>query len=882
MAEDLKLNQKRFTQLNEKVSETEYDILYPETHAEVVHTTTERQFVSESEKELWNVSLRFAGSWNANTVYNVNEIVEYQEKYYLMVNVDDSLTVQGNNFRPKEDSSTTVVSNSVIWRNINYEAYIANRADTVRVDNKATPSTYRVVFTGSDQYAQLYSNEAELKFKIENQVIDGETQAVGTLIVDRVQGTVTHAEKADEADHAKEADHATNADHATEADHATNADHALDADHADNADVADKYVEYTYDSTGKHTGTSGQTPYISDEFHEIDKRFEDLASGELNIKVKPLEIKFDGVKKVEFDGSIARSVDIKQTYEPKDLVDFLDGQNKIKEKWLPSSIVGAMNFIGTFDASTGNIETDLRDFLYNEDGTVVTDTNGQPVRRNFKVGDYFIVVTAGSYDPAGNYQRNPEIDGQGDDQDLPFYQVGDWTVYIYKDGTAASTHQEEWIKIDNTDSVRTVNDQIGDVKTFKGTYVEGGKQYYQGDIVRCGVSLYLATKNFVSDTAENDINSGNLYIFGKVYQGSSPITVNNITDVISHDKTTVTTNEYETITLNNKEATIDVTLLGYDDWGHINATGVQKYKLGDFFQDSTRPIQVKGAELLKGEGEERKYPVNYTADETWISVVGTKGADNAEIKFSHKTLASAPTVKPDPASDTTLYFGSSFKIPTITFDKAGHYSSQGSVTFTLSEEAIQHRHFDVTKVGNALTILAHEYADDLEAGRFYNTSAPKMSNTTADPNYLLGFKGSIEAYSFIQRGNEVLDETITVSSGYDYYGEVNPDYDPNDPSKGPARFEKEIIGTYNKTTNTITLGESGLFSGNEPRTYSAVAFNKQGIAVAGGYVLQFGGDTAATNVPSTALVVGGLFFRRRSSLVSSSLTPTASLEEALV
>lgn len=879
MPEDLTLNQKRFTQLNEKVSETQYDILYPETHAEVVHTTEERQFVSEAEKELWNAGLRFVGSWAINKTYNQNEVVAYNGKYYIMVSAEPTRGVT-----PLENVEVTLSDQVAVWRNINYEAYLADRASAVSVTNQNNTNTYNVLFvnTSQDGYKPIYENGNELQFKIEDKTVDGETTKVGTLVVDRVEGTVTHAEN---ADHATNADNAKEAEHALEADHAKEADHADEADYADEsgkADVADKYIEYIYDpntgaNTGAHTGT---TPVISDAIHSLEEKFESLEDGELNIKVQPLNVQFDGKPHLVFDGSAERTLNIKQTYGPGDLVDFLDGKNKIKEKWLPSSLVGAMSFIGIFDANEGKILTDLRDQAVDENGNLVVDGNGNPVLRDFRPGDYFIITVAGNFNPSGGTE-NPEVDAPGEENDLPFYRIGDWAVYVDKDGSSTA-YQNEWIKIDNTDSVKTVNNQIGDVQTYKGTYAEN-KQYYGGDIVLCGVSLYLATTDFVSSTSSEDITAGKLIIFGKVYQGTEPIIVDNTLDKISHKETTVSDVEYEEVTLNSADATIDVTLLGYDKWGHINSTGVQKYKLGDFFQDSTRPIKVKDTEILKGTEDERKFPINYKADGTWLDVEATGAhSDTATITFKHKTVSTSNvTVKPNPATDTTLYFGSTFKIPTITFDKAGHYSSAGSVSFTLSDEAIKHKHFDVKKEGNALTIQAHEYSDSLEPGRFYTASGPKMNEDTVDPNYLLGFKGSIEAYQFIQKGNEVLDESIEISSGYDYYGEINPEYDPNDPSKGPAVFEKEIIGTYDKSTNKITLGDSGIFAGDEPRTYSAVAFNKQGIAVAGGYVLQFGGDTAATNVPSTSLVVGGLFFRRRSSLVSASTTPTPSLEEAL-
>lgn len=320
--------------------------------------------------------------------------------------------------------------------------------------------------------------------------------------------------------------------------------------------------------------------------------------------------------------------------------------------------------------------------------------------------------------------------------------------------------------------------------------------------------------------------------------------------------------------MNSADATIDVSMLGYDRWGHINTKGVQKYKLGDFFQDSTRPIKVKDEVILIGTEDERKYPVNYKADEEWLTVTADNAhSENATITYSHKQIHTAiqKVEANKDVADKTLYFGSKFKIPTLTFDKAGHYTTSGYEEFSLSSEAIKHDHFDIVEDGNALKIKAYEIGQidytALKAGAFYHATANQMNNQTINPNYLMGFKGSLEAYALYQQGEKVLDSSFTISSGNDFNGNT-------------------ITGTYSADGKTYTLGESGIIPSDaeEPVTYSAVAFNKQGIGVAGGYVLQFGSET--NNVPSQRLVVGGLFFRRRTSLVSTSTTPTTSLEEA--
>lgn len=44
----------RNVQMNEKLSDSVYQIVHPETNAFQVITNTERRFVSDKEKEIWN------------------------------------------------------------------------------------------------------------------------------------------------------------------------------------------------------------------------------------------------------------------------------------------------------------------------------------------------------------------------------------------------------------------------------------------------------------------------------------------------------------------------------------------------------------------------------------------------------------------------------------------------------------------------------------------------------------------------------------------------------------------------------------------------------------------------------------------------------------
>ena len=133
---DMEIRNTIKTQLNEKVSETQYDVLHPETHADVVITTTDKQFVSQAEKDKWDGAqakgLMYFGDWNNSTTYELNSVVYYEGKYFLAI--ERSL-----NKVPNETKDT------VFWRNINLEAYTADRANEVKVVESSSASTKKII-----------------------------------------------------------------------------------------------------------------------------------------------------------------------------------------------------------------------------------------------------------------------------------------------------------------------------------------------------------------------------------------------------------------------------------------------------------------------------------------------------------------------------------------------------------------------------------------------------------------------------------------------------------------------------------------------------------------------------------------------------------------
>lgn len=154
---------------------------------------------------------------------------------------------------------------------------------------------------------------------------------------------------------------------------------------------------------------------------------------------------------------------------------------KINTAYIPDSVLGQVSYIGTWNASTGEVST----------------TWTTPV-----IGDYFICTADGDKDPRVGTKP---VTSQNS------YNVGDWAIVNGVDTNGVPV----WGKVDNTDAVTSVNSRIGAVKTYQGEW-SNNPTYYAGDMVMYGNSLYLAiAQNQGKDPASSD-NSGFWKVFGAV------------------------------------------------------------------------------------------------------------------------------------------------------------------------------------------------------------------------------------------------------------------------------------------------------------------------------------------------------------------------------
>ena len=154
---------------------------------------------------------------------------------------------------------------------------------------------------------------------------------------------------------------------------------------------------------------------------------------------------------------------------------------KINTAYIPDSVLGQVSYIGTWNASTGAVST----------------TWTTPV-----IGDYFICTADGGKDPQVGTKP---VTSQNS------YNVGDWAIVNGVDTNGVPV----WGKVDNTDAVTSVNSRIGAVKTYQGVWSDT-PVYYAGDMVMKGNILYLAiAQNQGKNPASSD-NSGFWKVFGAV------------------------------------------------------------------------------------------------------------------------------------------------------------------------------------------------------------------------------------------------------------------------------------------------------------------------------------------------------------------------------
>jgi hypothetical protein len=820
----------RSVQLNEKISDEFYQILHPETDAYQVITDPERRFVSETEKAKWNEAyklgasaLHYRGEYVEGTLYKMYDVVylngdDYEtfdqpyidkgdgngRRFFVYVNPEEAAQAENDGVAARAPEYDAFTSN--YWVNINFESYLAEFSKNIQITRASDDTAYNIaVLNYSD------GNYDVIK-KVKNFIINpGRSLLVvgdgaNAITIDGASGTITA--KKFIGDLEGTADYAIVAEQYQK--------YLRDADH-----------ELVLDEDGNKQPDG--TEYIDESLASIQRRLDDITNGEGGAV---LSNKFYVQKNGEnlntgFDGSASQTVNI--TFNPSEITDLLDNRQKIKEKWLPETLLGAMTYIGTFDPSTGTLATDLR----------------EPAGRAFRKGDYAIAIKNGNQDPSG-------ANHESDTAEQYYFLIGDWAVYNGDLDSDNTVDAEEWTKIDNTDAVRTVNSQIGDVKTYKGPWVSG-TQYYQGDMVEAGdpAAVYVCI-NTNNDTV---FSEDNFRICGRIYKADDGIELTNDDNTFRHyykssetitGTTTIKLKPKDTITVSNVEM--------YDKYGHVAKNNVNTYEMPD---DTWRPVNVNGSQVQDNTptsgpisiqhelaNNDRRVNVNWDATNKNITILHNKNKNGAGSHTSAVLTSNITT------GQIKIGLGSQFTAPNFGWGDTGHVDSYSTTTFELPTDLVQHKHFNVV-LENGRSIIrsytAAEYAALADKTR-------KFYDGEAVPSALdkISFNGVFAGTQLFQTSRSdgsklyrTVDESAKIFGGKDY------------------AHNNDILGSYDAITNRFELGNSGVHNQEGSVVYSAIAVNKKGIATAGGQILEFGTYSEATGSsdPSDSLVIGGLFFR---------------------
>ena len=362
---DMTKRQDRLVQLNEKVSDTQYDVLHPETIADQVITNNDKQFVSQTQINKWDsiasTGLTFLGNWNNTTSYSLNNVVQYNGKYYIYIN-----ETAGTNRVPSDSADTAY------WANINLEAYTATNADKIATSEATNNVAFHITFVDGNNATANYEalrTSAKMSYNPSQDIFYvGNITASGTIIANKFEGKID----------------------------ASNVEGAVGK-----AEVAEKYVAYDRDEDGNLVNgvrTQVETPYIDDTLSELKEELEIIKGGGTTLS-KKLTITKDGANPVEFDGSTNVTVDIQQTFSTEEISDLLDTNKKIQEKWLPDTVLGQLEYQGVWDPSNAS-------------------SSSTP-----KAGYYYIANNNGNYSPDGT------LEAASASTTPQHYLTGDWAVF---------------------------------------------------------------------------------------------------------------------------------------------------------------------------------------------------------------------------------------------------------------------------------------------------------------------------------------------------------------------------------------------------------------------------------------------------------------------
>jgi hypothetical protein len=438
-----------------------------------------------------------------------------------------------------------------------------------------------------------------------------------------------------------------------------------------------------------------------------------------------------------------------------------------------NGLVGGVQYQGVWDAATNT-------------PTLTSSVGTQ--------GHYYIVNVAG----------NTNLNGITD------WQVGDWA--IFSGGV--------WQKVDNTDSVTSVNGQTGAVSLTTDNIPEGTTNlYYLDSRARAALSFvagsgaYNNTTGVITIPTNNNqiLNGANYIVLGSL-SANSPLSYNNTTGAFSIQVANSTQNGYlsstDWNTFNNKQGTITLTTTGSSGPSTLVGTTLN---IPDYGGALTGYVPYTGA----------TGPVNLGAYDLTVQTL-TIGKGNSSL-----------------SNNTALGYRALFHITT----------------------------------GNYNTAVGYESSHNTTTGQ-YNTSLGQsalFTNTTGSQNTAIGLNAllyNLTGGSNVVVGLDAMQHNTSGSSntalGYNAGSHITGGTTPNTAASNGVYIGRDTRAKVDGGTNEIVIGNAVTGNGSNTVTIgnSSIVDNYFTGSIHGGSFIRLGGTAsqflkANGSIDSSAYIVLG-------------------------
>jgi hypothetical protein len=267
----------------------------------------------------------------------------------------------------------------------------------------------------------------------------------------------------------------------------------------------------------------------------------------------------------------------------------LGADAKIAETFLPDSIVGQVEYMGTYDISGGT-----------EPATAAAANKGH----------YYIISVAGS--------RAGFVGNDGDDTE---FAIGDW---IISDGT-------KWSKVSNSDAVTTVHGRNGAIVSVAGDYTANQVDFTPANgLASSDVQAAIEEVKDLVDTLDSDVSANALLLNNTVDKTVNMNTANLTIEHTSGSSVQIKESKFDAWTAKAKSFGNGETF--------TTGSGVTTASISDYLLNANEIAIKTGLH-----GEIRKSGGNYFYSEANANVINTNVGSAFEVRVM-KSEETAPDV----------------------------------------------------------------------------------------------------------------------------------------------------------------------------------------------------------------------------------------------